>query len=414
MRRLIDRCAGIDVGQALLVVCVRLVDPAGKLTEEIRSFGATVPDLVALRDWLVSVEVTHVAMESTGVYWKAPYYLLEGEFEVLLVNAQHLKHVPGRKTDVIDAQWIAELLSYGLLRPSFVPPRPFRELRDLTRYRKALVRARTGEINRLHKVLEDAGVKLATVATDVMGVSGREMMRALIDGVTDPQVLADLARARLRTKLPQLHKALTARFGEHHAFLLARMLAHVEALEADIDVLSQRIAELVEPWTGQLMILDSITGVGRRAAEVILAEIGPDMSQFPTAGHLASWAGRCPGQRESAGKRGSAKPRKGSPWLADVLTECAWAAVKTKDTYLSAYYRQIMRRQGKQKAIMAVSHKILVIAWNLLSTGALYDDPGAAVVRKTTDDQMRRRAVRQLEALGLRVTVEPREPHEAA
>ena len=310
---------------------------------------------------------------------------------------------------MIDAQWIAEVLSYGLLRPSFVPPRPFRELRDLTRYRKSLIRARTSEINRLQKVLEDAGVKLATVATDVMGVSGREMMRALIGGVADPQVLADLAKARLRAKMPALRKALTARFREHHAFLLARMLSHVEALEADIDVLSQRIAVLVEPWAGHLTILDSITGVGPRAAEVILAEIGPDMTRFPTAGHLASWAGRCPGQRESAGRRGSAKPRKGSPWLADVLTECAWAAVKTKDTYLSAYYRQVMRRQGKQKAIMAVTHKILVIAWHLLSNGALYDDPGAAAVRRSSDEQQRRRAIRQLEALGLKVTVEPRE-----
>jgi transposase len=220
MRRLIDRCAGIDVGQALLVVCVRVVNGKGELVQEIRSFGATTPDLLELRDWLVASAVTHVAMESTGVYWKAPYYLLEDEFEVLLVNAAHLKHVPGRKTDVIDAQWIAEVLSYGLLRPSFVPPRPFRELRDLTRYRKALIRARTSEVNRLHKVLEDAGVKLATVATDVMGVSGREMMRALIDGVADPAVLAELAKARLRAKLPQLRKALTARFREHHAFLL--------------------------------------------------------------------------------------------------------------------------------------------------------------------------------------------------
>jgi len=409
MRRLIDRCAGIDVGQALLVVCVRVVTEQGELDEEVRSFGATTPDLEALRDWLTAVGVTHVAMESTGVYWKAPYYMLEDDFEVMLVNAAHLKHVPGRKTDVIDAQWIAEILSYGLLRPSFVPPRPFRELRDLTRYRKALTRARTGEVNRLHKVLEDAGVKLATVATDVMGVSGREMMRALIGGVADPQVLAELARARLRAKLPELRRALTARFREHHAFLLARMLAHIEALEHDIEVVSERIAELIEPWQGQVMILDSITGVGSRAAEVILAEIGPDMSRFPTAGHLASWAGRCPGQRESAGRRGSAKPRKGSPWLADVLTECAWAAVKTKDTYLSAYYRQVMRRQGKQKAIVAVTHKILVIAWHLLSSGALYDDPGAAAVRKTTEEQQRRRAIRQLEALGLEVTVRLRE-----
>ena len=414
MRRLIDRCAGIDIGQALLVVCVRVVDGKGRLVQEVRSFGATTPDLLQLRDWLTSAGVTHVAMESTGVYWKPPYYMLEDEFEVLLVNATHLKHVPGRKTDVIDAQWIAEVLSYGLLRPSFVPPRPFRELRDLTWYRKALIRARTSEVNRLHKVLEDAGVKLATVATAVRGVSGRAMMRALVAGVADPDARAALGKARLRAKLPELRKALTARFREHHAFLLARMLAHVEALEADIDVLSQRIAELMEPWAGHLAILDSITGVGMRAAEVILAEIGPDMTRFPTAGHLASWAGRCPGQRESAGRRGSAKPRKGSPWLADVLTECAWAAVKTKDTYLSAYYRQVMRRRGKPKAVMAVTHKILVIAWHLLSTGALYEDPGAAALRRTSEDQQRRRAIRQLEALGLTITVAPKEDPGAA
>ena len=413
MRRLIDRCAGIDVGQALLVVCVRVVD-GSRLVEEVRSFGATTPDLLALRDWLVGLGVTQVAMESTGVYWKAPYYMLEDEFEVLLVNAAHLKHVPGRKTDVIDAQWIAEVLSYGLLRPSFVPPRPFRELRDLTRYRKSLIRARTGEVNRLHKVLEDAGVTLATVATDVMGVSGREMMHALIAGVADPRLLADLAKARLRTKLPQLRKALTARFREHHAYLLARMLSHVEALEADIAALSERITEMVEPWAGQLMILDS----GHRGRDAGSrghpCRDRPGHESVPHRGHLASWAGRCPGQRESAGRRGSATPRKGSPWLADVLTECAWAAVKTKGTYLSAYYRQIMRRQGKQKAIVAVTHKIVVIVWHLLSTGTLYEDPGAGVVRKTSEEQQRRRAIRQLEALGLTVTVQTRKETDAA
>jgi transposase len=308
---------------------------------------------------------------------------------------------------VIDAQWIAEVLSCGLVRGSFVPPRPIRELRDVTRYRKALVRARTSEVNRLHKVLEDAGVKLATVASDVMGVSGRQMMRALIEGVADPDALADLAKARLRAKLPELRRALTARFGDHHAFLLGRMLAHVEALEDDIAAISDRVAELVAPFAGAVVILDSITGVGRRAAEVILAEIGPDMSVFPSPQHLASWAGRCPGQRESAGRRGSGKPRKGSPWLADTLTECAWAAVKVKDSYLSAYYRQLMHRQGKQKAIVAVSHKILTIAWHLLSTGCLYDDPGGEAVRRLSDEQLRRKAIRQLETLGYQVSITP-------
>jgi transposase len=231
------------------------------------------------------------------------------------------------------------------------------------------------------------------------------MMRALIEGVADPDALADLAKARLRAKLPELRRALTGRFGDHHAFLLGRMLAHVEALEDDIAAISDRVAELVAPFAGAVVILDSITGVGRRAAEVILAEIGPDMSVFPSPQHLASWAGRCPGQRESAGRRGSGKPRKGSPWLADTLTECAWAAVKVKDSYLSAYYRQLMHRQGKQKAIVAVSHKILTIAWHLLSTGCLYDDPGGEAVRRLSDEQLRRKAIRQLETLGYQVSI---------
>jgi transposase len=271
MRRLIDRCAGIDVGKALLVVAVRLAEPDGGCRQEVRSFGATTPDLLALRDWLELLGVTHVAMESTGVYWKAPYYVLEDAFEVLLVNAAHLKHVPGRKTDV-------------------------------------------------------------------MGVSGRQMMRAMVEGIADPEALAELAKARLRAKLPELRQALTGRFRDHHAFPLGRMLAHIEALEDDIAAISERVAVLIKPFEAAVVILDSITGVGPRAAEVMLAEIGADMSVFPSPAHLASWAGRCPGQRESAGRRGSGKPRKGSPWLADTLTECAWAAVKVKGSYLSAYY----------------------------------------------------------------------------
>ncbi len=310
MQRIIERCAGIDVHQAVLVVCARIVAAGGEVVEHVHSFGATTPDLLALRDWLAQLGVTHVAMESTGVYCKAPYYLLEDDFELLLVNAAHLKHVPGRKTDAIDAAWIAELLSYGLLRPSFVPPPPIRELRDLTRYRKALSNERTREVNRVHKLLEDAGVKLATVATDVMSVSGRAMLHALIDGVADPEALAQLAKGRLRAKLPALRKALTARFREHHAFLLERMLAHIHDLEADIAAQSERIALAIAPFAAAVRLLCSITGVGPRAAEVIVAEVGDDMRRFATAAHLASWAGLCPGQRESAGKRKSGKTRK--------------------------------------------------------------------------------------------------------
>jgi transposase len=409
MEQLIERCAGIDVHQAELRVCARVPATRGKAktVEIVQSFSTTTPDLLVLRNWLSELGVTHVAMESTGVYWKAPFYTLEGQFQVMLVNSNHVKHVPGRKTDTIDAAWLAQLLAHGLLRPSFVPPPRVRELRDLTRYRKALVGERTREINRIHKVLEDAGVKLAVVASDVMGVSGREMLRALVAGVSDPEVLADLARGRLRLKLPALAKALTSRFREHHAFQLGRMLAHVEALEVDIEALSQRIRLVIAPFETMVELLMTIPGVGRRAAEVILAEVGPDMSVFPTPGHLASWAGICPGQRESAGKKKSSKTRKGSPSLRTVLVECAYAVSRSKGTYLSERFRQVRRRRGETRAIVAVAHDILTTAWWLLSTGKPYVDPGPETLRRQTEDQTRQRAMRQLERLGFQVTLTP-------
>jgi transposase len=371
------------------------------------SFGTTIPDLLGLRDWLAGLGVTHVAMESTGVYWKSPYYLLEDDFEVLLVNAAHVKHVPGRKTDTIDAAWLALLLSRGLLRASFVPPPPIRELRDLTRYRKALINERSREVNRIHKTLEDAGVKLSSVASDVMGASGRDMMRALVAGRADPGALADLARGKLRAKLPQLRKALTARFRDHHAFLLERMLAHVEDLEADIAALSERIEAACGPFAAELERLCSIPGVGQRTAEVIVAEIGLDMGRFPTAGHLASWAGMCPGQRESAGKRGSAKTRKGSKWLRTALTESARRAARLKGTYLAERYLQVCRRRGDQKAIVAVAHEILIAAHRILATGEPYHDPGPDVLRNLSAEHVKRRAIAQLRSLGYDVAVTP-------
>ena len=285
MELVVACCCGLDVHQAQLTACVRTI-VQGMAVELIETFGTTTPDLLALRDWLLELGVTHVAMESTGVYWKAPYYVLEDSFEMLLVNAAHIKHVPGRKTDTIDAQWIAQLLAHGLLKSSFVPPKPIRRLRDLTRYRKALIGERTRMVNRLHKVLEDAGVKLAIVATDVMGVSGRAMMRALIEGQADPDALAQLAKGKLRVKLPALRKALQGRFEEHHAFLLERMLAHIEELEADIQAVSDRIEEEIRPFERALELLDTIPGVDRRAAEVIVAETGAEMSRFPTPAHL--------------------------------------------------------------------------------------------------------------------------------
>lgn len=403
--QLIERCAGIDVGQAEVVVCARVREPDGRGAQHIETFGTTTPDLLALSDWLEELGVTHVAMESTGVYWKPVYYLLEASFTTLLVNAKHLEHVPGRKTDTIDAAWIALLLSRGLLRPSFDPPQPIRELRDLTRYRKALINERTAEVNRIHKTLEDAGVKLSTVASDVMGASGRDMMRALIAGSADPEALADLARGKLRAKLPELRKALTARFREHHAFLLGRMLSHVEELEEDIAALSERIEAATDPFANEVSLLCSIPGVGQRTAEVVLAEIGADMTVFATAGHLASWAGLCPGQNESAGKRASAKTRKGSKWLRAALIEAARRAARLKGTYLSERYLQVCRRRDDKKAIIAVAHEILVTAHLLLSTGELYSDPGPDRLRKLSAEYAKRRALAQLHELGYDVTV---------
>ena len=406
MKQLIERCCGLDVHKRTLTACARVPDHTGTIVEVIRTFGTTTPDLLALSDWLMGLGVTHVAMESTGVYWKCVYYVLEANFEVLLVNAKHLKHVPGRKTDTIDSAWIAKLLAHGLLRKSFVPPQPIRELRDLTRYRTALTRERAREVNRTQKVLEDAGIKLDSVASDVMGASSRAMMRALIAGENDPDVLAELAKGKLRRKLPELRKALTAHFRDHHAFLLERMLAHIDQLEADIDTLSVRIDEAIAPFADKVELLDTITGVGRRAAEIIIAEIGPDMTQFPSPGHLASWAGLCPGQRESAGKRKSAKTRKGSQALRDVLTECARAAARTKDTYLAERYRQVMRRRGDKKAIVAVAHEILVAAWHMLTHNKPYHDPGPGFLRQLSEQYIRRRAIRQLEQLGHRVILD--------
>lgn len=398
-------CCGLDVHKAQLTACVRLLVD-GAVTEIVETFGTTTPDLLALRDWLKAHGVTHVAMESTGVYWKSPYYVLEDEFELLLVNAAHIKHVPGRKTDTIDAQWIAQLLACGLLRGSFVPPKPIRRLRDLTRYRKALIEERSRAVNRLHKLLEDAGIKLACVATDVMGVSGRAMMRALIEGQADPGALSELAKGKLRVKLPALRKALTHRFTEHHSFLLERMLAHIEELEDDIEAISTRVEQEIRPFEPAVELLRSLPGVERRAAEVIVAEIGTEMTVFPSAGHLASWAGICPGQNESAGKRKSGKTRKGSKWLRKTLIESARAAARTKETYLAERYRRLAARRGDKRAIVAISHEILTAAFHMLQSGELYRERGADTLRQRDHDRIRRRAIAQLEKLGHKVTLE--------
>ncbi|HJU03419.1 MAG TPA: IS110 family transposase [Actinomycetes bacterium] len=325
----------------------------------------------------------------------------------MLVNARQVKILPGRKTDVADAAWLAELLEHGLLRGSFVPPAAIRELRDLTRYRKRLIQTHTAEVQRIQKTLEDAGIKLDSVAADVLGVSGRAMLAALVAGERDPQVLAELAKGRLRNKLPQLRQALRGRFRDHHALLVRLALGHLEQLESTIAALDRRVDEVMAPFARARDRLDTITGVGKRAAETIIAEIGTDMTVFPTAGHLASWAGRCPGNNLTGGKRRSGKPTKGNRWLGEMLTECAWAAARSRDTYLSAQFWRLARRIGKKKAAMAVGHSILVIAWYLLTDDCDYADLGGDYFVRRDADRARQRAVAQLQALGYQVTLQP-------
>lgn len=406
MERIVERCCGLDVGQKTVAGCVRVTAPNGGRQQIIRTFSTMTEDLLALRDWLAAHEVTHVAMESTGVYWKAVYYVLEDAFTVLLVNAQHMKNVPGRKTDVLDCAWIAQLLEHGLLRGSFVPPAPIRELRDLTRYRKSQIREHVREVNRLHKVLEDAGVKLAVVASDVLGVSGRAMLEALLRGTTDPEVLAELSRGKLRKKIPELRRALQGRFGSHHRFLVGRILAHLDYLDEAIEECGQQIEELLRPFAEVVERLKTIPGVQQRTAEVIVSEIGVDMSRFPTAGHLASWSGMCPGNNESAGKRKSGKTRKGNKWLRMAMIEAGQAAARTTDTALSARHRRIMRHRGYQRAVVAVGHEILVIAHTLIARGTTYQELGPGYFDRRQAERTIRRCVRTLERLGHKVTLE--------
>ncbi len=391
------RCCGIDIHKRIAVACVIVSEKKGRTGKEIRTFGTMTDDLLALADWLASEGVTHVAMESTGVYWKAPFNLLEGQFEVLLANAQHIKTVPGRKTDVKDAEWIADLLRHGLLRASFVPNRPQRELRELTRYRTSLVRERAAEANRLQKTLEGANIKLGDVATNVLGLSARQMLDALVAGTAEPATLAQLARGRMRAKIPQLERALSGRFAAHQRFIVGQQLAHIDYLDEVIERLSAQVAERLAPFDTMIERLDAIPGIARRTAEILLAEIGSDMSRFPTAAHLASWAGMCPGHHESAGKQYDGKTRKGSPWLRQALIEAAAAAGKTKDTYLAAQYHRLVPRRGRNKAAVAVGHSILVIVWHLLRS-TYFDERDRAATE--------RRLVRRLEQLGYSVRLD--------
>jgi transposase len=402
----IDRVAGLDVHQATVVATVRVPSERGERRVVTETFGTMTPDLVALGEWLQAFGVTHVALESTGVYWKPVYYVLEDAFTLLLINMQTLKHVPGRKTDVKDSEWLAQLLECGLLRASFVPPPAIRELRDLTRYRIQQVRDRAQEVNRLCKVLEDAGVKLSTVASDVLGVSGRAMLTALTEGTTDPAVLADLARGKLRKKLPALQRALQGKFRPHHAFLIRQGLAKIDFLDEAVEQLTEELDRRLVPFEPMLAALDTIPGVDRIGAVSIVAETGGDMQRFATAGHLCSWGAMCPGQNESAGKRRSGKTRQGNRYLRGTLIQAGLGAMRTRGSALQAKYHRVKRHRGHKKAVVAVGHQILEIAYYVMRDGITYHELGADYFTRRHQEKAVRRHVKQLEALGFHVTIE--------
>jgi transposase len=402
-----ERCCGLDVHKKVVAACVLTPGEGGAARKEQRSFGTMSDDLERLAGWLGEWGVTHVAMESTGSYWKPVWNVLEDRFALILANAQHVKRVPGRKTDVKDAEWLAELLRHGLIQGSFVPDRAQRELRELTRYRTSLVEERTAAVNRLQKVLEGANVKLASVASDVTGASARAMLGEIVAGSTDAAALAELAQGRLREKIPALQRALSGRVGPHQRFLLAQQLAHVDFLDEQIARLDAEVGERTRPFEDAIARLDTIPGVSRRIAETLVAEIGVALDRFPTPGHLASWAGMCPGNDESAGKRRSGTTRKGSPALRRALTQAGHAAGRTKSTYLGAQYRRLAARRGAKKATIAVGHTILTIAYYLLTRSTVYEDLGPGYFDERDRDGVRRRLVGRLEKLGYKVTTEP-------
>ncbi|RQW90557.1 MAG: IS110 family transposase [Geobacter sp.] len=406
MEIMYPRCCGLDVHKRSVAACVRRLEADGCLDQETRTFGTMTRDILEMADWLAAAGVTHVAMEATGVYWKPIYNLLENRFTLLLVNARHVKHVPGRKTDVKDCQWLAQLLQAGLLRPSFIPARPQREFRELTRHRSQLVAEKARVANRLQQVLEDANIKLGVVATDILGVSGRDMLRSLVAGEQDPGKLADLARRQLRSKIPELRRALEGKVTEHHRFLLGQLLAQVEHLEGQIEALSRRIEELSGPFAPAREAVVSLPGFEQRAAENVLAEIGADMSVFPSEHHLSSWAGVCPGSNESAGKRKSGKTTKGNRWLRSALVQAAWAATRKKDSYFQAQYRRLAARRGKKRAILAVAHSLLVVIYHMLKTGSTYQDLGGDYFDKLNKNRLVPYLVRRFKDLGFRVTLE--------
>ena len=412
MDTLLACVGGLDVHKKFILACVRRTDfSSGKVTEKVQRFGTMTPELLALGDWLAAAGVTHVAMESTGVYWKPVWNLLEGRFKLLLANAHQLKQVPGRKSDVRDCQWIAHLLACGLLTASFVPERPQRELRDLTRYRACLLDERTRAVNRIQKLLEDTNIKLASVASDVLGMSGREMLDALAQGETDVERMAKMARGRMRGKIPQLKQALLGQVTPHHRFLLGQLLAHVDHLDTQIAELDARIEEAVRPFVDEAthQRLDEVPGVNRRTIENVVAEIGNDMSRFPTAGHLSSWAGECPANEESGGKRKRCKTKKGNRWLRRTLAESARAVSRAKNTYFQAQYRRLAARRGKNRAAVAVAHSLLVVLYHLLKDPtAHYRELGGSYFDQLDPQRLQRHLIKRLEALGYEVVLTPK------
>ncbi len=407
---IVDRCAGLDVHMKTVVVCVRTPGTGRrKRDSEVRTFDTFADGLIELRDWLLASKVSAVAMEATGVYWKPVWDVLDGQgFELLLANPAHIKNVPGRKTDVNDATWIGQLLECGLLRSSFVPPVEIRQLREITRYRRQLTEERSREVQRLQKLLEDAGVKLSAVASNVLGVTGRAILEALIAGERDPAPMAALAKGRLKVKTELLARSVPAGFNDFHATMARELLDHIDYLDLAVTRLDEDIDALMVPFVEARDQLDTIPGIAKRNAEIVIAEIGVDMSRFPTPGHLASWAGLCPGNNESAGKHRSTATRNGNPWLTSALVEAAWAAVRTKDCYLAVRFQRIRKRRGEQRALIAIAHTILIICWHLLTENTVYEELGADYLAGRDQPERRRKhLVAQLQQLGYHVELEP-------
>jgi transposase len=407
MEVLIPRCCGIDVHKASLTACLTISKADGKASKTVRTFSTMTADLLVLKDWLESNECTHVAIESTGVYWKPIFNILESSQQVILANARDIKNVPGHKTDIKDCEWIADLLRLGLIKASFIPPKPIRELRDLTRYRTKLIQEMTAGKNRVQKVLEDSNIKLSNVASDIFGISGKEMLQALLEGNSTPEKIADLARGKLRKKVPELVEALKGNVDEHHRYMLRISLKHLEYLAELIADLDERIDDAMKPYQSHMDNLTTITGVDKKGAETIIAEIGVDMEQFPTADHLASWAGICPGNNESAGKRYSGQINKGNNWLMNILIQQALAAARTRHTYLKDKYYRIAARRGKKKAAIAIGHKILSYAYYVIKQGVTYRDLGANYLDRIDKAKIENRLIKRLIELGNNVTVEP-------